>query len=302
MEAVVMTDAVVATPPSPPATRRALAAVGLLALVGSGLVGANVGRTRERLWGSESPTARPAAASRTVGDGTSETTVETGQSVLHSQPWWQSVGKLEGTGSATTQPFTVGPGAIQWRVTATCSSGHLLVRAPNQARPVIDANCSGTPTGYGVAKGQVSLQVTADGPWQLVVDQQVDVPLNEPPLPAMTAPGTAVVGSGSLYRIDQVGTGAVTLYRLNDARYALRFDNFFITANSDLEVQLSPLDAPHSTDQVVKSGPVTVAPLDVTTGSLNFVLPANVDPTQYKSVVIWCDRLYSAYAAAILKP
>jgi hypothetical protein len=78
--------------------------------------------------------------------------------------------------------------------------------------------------------------------------------------------------------------------------------DFFVTANTDLEVQLSPLEAPRSTDQVKASNPVSVAALDITAGSLNFVLPPTVDPTRYKSVVIWCERLFSAYAAASLRP
>jgi len=45
-----------------------------------------------------------------------------------------------------------------------------------------------------------------------------------------------------------------------------------------------------------------VAPLEITVGSLNFSLPADIDPMQYKSVVIWCRLIDSAYAAATLKP
>ena len=78
----------------------------------------------------------------------------------------------------------------------TCETGRLVVRAPGQARPVVDAACPGADSGYGVRKGPVGLQVMADGPWTLKVDQQVDVPLNEPPLPVMSAPGTRMVLPG----------------------------------------------------------------------------------------------------------
>jgi hypothetical protein len=175
------------------------------------------------------------------------------------------------------------------------------VRVPNQARPVVDAPCPGADTGYGVRKGSMPLQVTADGPWTMVVDQQVDIPLEEPPLPAMSAPGTRVVLTGSLYRMDQVGTGTVNFYRLADGGHALRLDKFFVTANVDLELRLSPLEAPRTTEQYMNAPSVWVAPLDVTTGSLNFILPPDVDPSRYRSLVVWCPIIDSAYAAATLR-
>jgi hypothetical protein len=45
-----------------------------------------------------------------------------------------------------------------------------------------------------------------------------------------------------------------------------------------------------------------VAPLDITAGSTNLAVPDTVDPSQFRSVVIWCERLHSAYAAASLTP
>ena len=311
-----MTQTVVSPGPEPPpepharpwgSGQGALSALGLIALVASALFGGNAFGVREHFLGSETPPARPPAASRAAGasgaaDEPAATTVEPARTVLRSQPWWQSVTKLEGVGTMTAPAFTIDPGAVQWRVKWTCQTGRLMVRAPAQRRPVVDAACPGADTGYGIQKGSVGLQVRADGPWQLQVDQQVDLPLNEPVLPAMTAPGAAAVATGSLYRIDQVGSGTVTLYRLGDGGYALRLADFFLTANTDLEVQLSPLEAPRSTDQVKASNPVSVAALDITAGSLNFVLPPTVDPTRYKSVVIWCERLFSAYAAASLRP
>ena len=287
-------------------SQRALSVLGLVVVVASALVGGNLLGTRERFWGSESPVARPAAGSRVAQsgapDGATPTTVAPrDQTVLRSQPWWQGLTTLEGSGSATTTPFTVADDALQWRVRWTCTTGHLLVRAPNQARPVVDAACPGANTGYGVRKGSVPLQVTADGPWTMVVDQQVDIPLEESPLPIMSAPGTRMVLTGSLYRMDQVGTGTVNFYRLADGSHALRLDRFFVTANVDLELRLSPLEAPRTTEQYMNAPSVWIAPLDVTTGSLNFTLPPDVDPSRYRSLVVWCPIIDSAYAAATLR-
>jgi hypothetical protein len=305
-----MTELSIPTPPPLGLLHRVATALGLMALLGSALFGGNVAGMREHFLGSETPEARPAAVSR-GGDaspspspeGAPPTTEAPKQSVLRSQPWWQGVTKLEGTGSMTTPAFAVSADALQWRVEWTCQSGHLLVSAPEQRRPIVDAACPGSQTGYGIQKGNVSLQVTATGPWQLVVDQQVDVPLVEPLLPTMTAGAARPVLTGSLYRIDQVGSGTVTVYRLADGSHVVRLDNFFVTANSDLELQFSPLEAPRTTKQVTDNArSPSIAALDVTTGSLNLSVPAGVDPTQYRSIVIWCEVANSAYSAATLRP
>lgn len=296
-------EVVIPRPPPGAGLRRGLSLLGLLALLASALFGGNVLGVRERFLGSETPEARPAAATR-AAEGvapSAPTTQPPRETVLRSQPWWQGVTKLEGVGLMTS-PLTIDNSAIQWRVRWTCQASHLLVRTSGQARAVVDAPCSATQTGYGSRAGSLSLEITADGPWQLQVDQQVDVPLDEPPLPAMTAPGTVAVATGSFYRVDQVGMGTATVYRLAGGSYALRLDDFFVTANTDLEIQMSPVDAPRTTDEVSKARSGTIASLDVTAGSLNFTFPPGLDPTGYRSLVIWCERTSNAYAAASLKP
>jgi hypothetical protein len=104
-----------------------------------------------------------------------------------------------------------------------------------------------------------------------------------------------------LYRMDQVGTGTLNIYQTGDGRHLLRLDSFFVTANVDLELRFSPLEAPRTTEQFMGSPSVWAAPLDVTTGSLNFTLPPDVDPAPYRSVVVWCPIIDSAYAAATLR-
>lgn len=286
------------------AGRNAAAVVGLLALIASALIGGNALGLRERLLGSETPVARPAAGSRASGGAGEAPAAATAPSstVLRSQPWWQGVTTAEGSGSMSSPGFSIGADAIQWRVESTCQTGRLLARVPGVARPVLDVACPASATGYSTRKGSVSLEVTADGPWQIRVDQQVDVPLVEPPLPAMTAPGAVTVATGSVYRVDQVGMGTATVYRLPDASYALRLEDFFVTPNTDLELQLSPLEAPRTTEEVTDARSGTIASLDVTAGAMNFRVPPGLDPTQYKSLVIWCELTRNAYAAVSLKP
>ncbi|GAC1337702.1 MAG: hypothetical protein NVSMB29_02460 [Candidatus Dormibacteria bacterium] len=256
-------------------------------------------RVRERLGlsGAAAPGPRGAAVSRTA-DASSPPAQQT---VLRSQPWWQAVTTLRGAGAASPPPFVIGDGALQWRVQWSCDRGHLLVNTASRPSPaVVDAACPGHDTGYATQTGAQRLKVTAGGAWTVHIDQQVDVPLNEPQLAAMTAPGASVLMKGALYNVDQSGSGAVTIYRLADGTDALRLGGFFVTPNTDLELRLSSAPLPRSTDEYTRSRSDSLAPLDITAGSLNFAIPRAVDPSAYRSLVIWCERLHSVYAAASL--
>ncbi len=281
--------------------RHFLSGLGLVALAASALVGGNAFAWRDQLMGSVTPAARPAAVSRGAeGPAAVPAPTEPAETVLSSQPWWQGVAVLEGVGPASSEPFTVADGAIQWRVSATCEGGSVTVRSPSGDEPLIQGTCGATDVGYGTDPGPMALQVEADGAWQVRVEQQVDVPLVEAPTPAMTAPDTVVAATGDFYRIDQAETGSVTVYRLADGSHALRLDDFYVTPNIDLEIRLSPLEAPGTTEAFLADPSVEVAPLDVTAGSMNFAVPPEVDPSEYRSVVIWCPLIDSAYAAASL--
>lgn len=276
--------------------RRAAPAVGLVVLAASFVFAADLFGVRAALFGSATPPPRESAFSRIDGSAATGT-----KSVLRSQPWWQQVGRYRGEGTSAPDLFRIADGAIQWRATWSCESGRFIVRAAGEERPLIDELCAERGTKELTKRPSGGLQVTAEGPWTVRVEQQVDVPLVEPPLPAMSAPGTRTVATGSFYRIDQVGRGRVTIHRLANGRHALRLRNFYVTANIDLEIRFHPLRRPRTTRQYLSAPARFVAPLDVTTGSMNFLVPAGVDPRRYRSVVIWCPLITSAYAAATLE-
>lgn len=278
----------------------ALGTAGLVLVVITAIVGSNVNGIRDRLLGSVTPEPTTVVAARVAGAAATTTTM-TAPTRLRSQPWWQQVGTLQGDGSTVAAPLTIDAGAVQWRVRSTCESGRLLVQDPRRPRPLLDQACPGSAEGYATTTGPVRLDVTASGPWEAQVEQQVDVPLVEPPLASMTAPGAAAIATGKLYRIDQQATGTVTLYRQADGSHALRLDDFFVSPNSLLEVRLSPLPAPTTTEEFLREPSELVMALDVTTGSLNVVLPPTLDPAKFGSVVIWCPTVTSAYGAATLE-
>ena len=280
--------------------RRAGPALGLLLLTASLVVGADLFGARAALFGTAAPPPRAAASTRVDPFTSVDNSRRPVKTSLRSQPWWQEVGRFDAKQGVSR--FRVGEGAIQWRVKWTCERGQFVVRSPAREEPLVDKACGADGSAVLSDKVDGELEIAAEGPWKARVEQQVDVPLVEPPLPAMNAPSARKVAGGRFYRIDQVGRGRMTFHRLASGRYALRLSDFYVTPNVDLEIRLHPLRAPRSTPQYLSAPSKNVAALDITAGSMNFVLPAGVDPRRYRSMVIWCPIITSAYAAATIKP
>lgn len=223
-----------------------------------------------------------------------------------SQPWWQPITTLSGEGSMTTDVFTVDRGALQWRAIWQCSTGSFTVtpvRADDRALRSVGGSpgCPAEGTGYSVQTGAHSLRVEASGPWRVTLEQQVDVPLVEPPLPEMAAPGSKVVATATMYDVDRVGKGTAQIHQLPDGRLLLRLEDFFVSINSDLEIWLSEAVHPRTTPEATAAPHVQVSFLTATTGSMNYPLPAGVDLSRVGSMVIWCELTKNAYAAATLQ-
>lgn len=285
-------------PRGAPSARSIASALGLVALAASLVVGTNLFGAREALFGSAAAEPRASAFSRIVTDSPA---AERARSDLRSQPWWQQVRRYSGAAGSVTVAPPIDDGAIQWRMTIDCERGRLTVAAGGP-RPLAAVSCPARGRRVElVAKPGAPLRIVAAGPWRMRVEQQVDVPLFEPPLPAMRAPGARRVATGSFYRVDQSGRGRVDVYRLPSGRHALRLEDFYVTPNIDLEIRLSPLRRPKTTRQYLSRPAAFVKMLDVTTGEMNFVVPKGIDPTRYRSLVLWCQNLTSAYAAASLR-
>ncbi len=223
-----------------------------------------------------------------------------------SQPWWQPLTTLSGEGNTTTEAFTVDRGALQWRVHWECTAGSFKVTPTRSGgRPVRSladsATCPAKGTGFSVRTGPHSLRVAATGPWTLTIEQQVDVPMIEPPLPEMAAPESKVVATATMYDVDRVGRGTALIHQLPDGRSVLRLEDFFVSINSDLEIWLSEAERPTTTPQAAAAPHVQVAFLKATTGAMNYPLPDGVDLSKFRSIVIWCELTSNAYAAAVIE-
>ena len=222
------------------------------------------------------------------------------QPVLASNPYWVPVTSLSGDASGDAQTLQISGGALQWRVSWSCGQGGRLSVQQAGQPALLDQSCPGSGTAFGTQTGSVALTVHAGGPWTLKVEQQIDLPLDDPPLASMSAPGTVAVSSGSFYGVDFDGRGTVTVYRLATGGYALRLENFYVTPNSSLDIRFSTSPAPHSDDDVANSTVAPVVELVATAGSMNFPVPQSIDPSRYASVAVWCLTLHTVYAAATL--
>ncbi|MGI8686743.1 MAG: DM13 domain-containing protein [Acidimicrobiales bacterium] len=247
------------------------------------------------------PTA--SATTSTTAEDTTPTTAR-GQT---SAPRWETVSTFNGTGNETTPTFDILPGAIQWRARWKCESGHLRVDSdPKKERhpePTVDSPCT-TPVdkaiGYGIVEGKVKLIVQATSPWEIVVDQQIDTPLLEPPLPGMDT--GKVLGQGDFYDVEMKGKGKAKLFELPDGSLALRFEDFEVSSNTDLFVWLSESPAPRTSKDAVDAPYEELGNLKSTVGNENYLLPAGFPRDKLKSIVIWCAPVRIAYTAAILAP
>ena len=280
-----------------PEPRRAWSWVAVAVLVAGAVIGSNAFSVRNRLLGSALPDRVHPVTSRSPGAVSAGDRPPT--TALRSTPWWQTVRIFEGTGSRTLDAITIRDDAINWRVTWSCESGRIAVLAERQPRPIVDADC---PEGMGVGAGTgtTRLEVSAGGAWRLEVAQRIDIPLVEPPLDSMVAAGTTVLAAGSFSKADRVAAGSITIFEAADG-VVVRLRDFWVTPRASLQLRLSAAESPGSTEDYLAAESQFLAELDVTAGTLNYEAPAGVDPTGFRSVVIWSPADTSVYATADLE-
>ena len=281
--------------------RRSLGAVILLLLAASAIYGGGFFGVRDRLPPPATKTKAspftPVAQNAPSGSASS---------VRRSQPYWVPLERFEGMGPLTTPPFAVDSRALQWRAEWRCDRGRLQIQperpsGQDEGHRLADTDsCPESGTGVSVADGDFRLDVKAEGRWVARVEQQVDVPLIEPPTPEMTSRASRVVADGDVYDIDENGEGSVRLYREPDGSVSLRLERFYVTPNVDLEIRFSELARPESTKQVAEAPHKDMMFLKATTGSMNYRIPAGAFNDRIRSVVIWCEITRNAYAAASL--
>jgi len=125
-------------------------------------------------------------------------------------------------------------------------------------------------------------------------------PVQAEPTQANTTPELTLLSQGSFYNVAHAGEGTAGVYQLADGSRVLRLENFQVENGPDLYVYLVPVDPVPNQSGSDIPGSVSLGNLKGNIGDQNYELPASLDLSQYKSVVIWCQAFSVPFSAAPL--
>lgn len=94
------------------------------------------------------------------------------------------------------------------------------------------------------------------------------------------------------------GSGDATIYELTETSRTLRLENFEVTNGPDLHVLLSKSDNPFSEASFEGSEYIDLGKLKGNIGNQNYTIPEDIDITEFKSVVIYCEPFNVVFSAA----
>jgi hypothetical protein len=150
-------------------------------------------------------------------------------------------------------------------------------------------------------------------PWKLWIDDKVNesAPVGAAPVAVPDAsPTTAPAGPSatsvpeppaatSFRSIDHGTSGRVTVLADGAGRRYLRIEDLDTSNGPDLKVYLSA-NPPDGPEGAFDDTFADLGRLKGNIGSQNYEIPRGADLSQFRSVVIWCDRFNSAFGAAPL--
>ena len=116
------------------------------------------------------------------------------------------------------------------------------------------------------------------------------------------AVGPVAVVTGALVDGDSFhkGSGAVTLYRLEDDSLLLRMEDIAVTNGPQLHVYLISAHGVHGRDEVQAHGYVDLGGLKGNIGSQNYEVPAGYEIPEELTVVVYCVPFQVVFATAEL--
>jgi hypothetical protein len=111
-----------------------------------------------------------------------------------------------------------------------------------------------------------------------------------------------VAATGEFRDADSVhrGKGSATVFETASGTRVLRFTGFEVTNGPDLKVWLVKSGAIGSSADVTASEWVSLGPLKGNIGDQNYIIPTDVNLTDFKSVVIWCEQFGVLFSVADL--
>lgn len=125
------------------------------------------------------------------------------------------------------------------------------------------------------------------------------VPAAEQAMPPDMPDEPTVLVMGSFIDIDPIhgAEGSATIYELPDGERVLRFEDFRSKNGPDLHVYLST-EAPTSTFGGLGANEIHLGALKGNVGNQNYEIPADVDLSEYRSVVIYCVPFRVVFSTA----
>jgi hypothetical protein len=122
------------------------------------------------------------------------------------------------------------------------------------------------------------------------------------PEPTMMPAEPVALASGSFTQIDALhgATGSATIYRLPEGGLVLRLEGFDAQNGPDLRVGLSGHPMPRNNTELNQDGYIELAVLKANQGNQNYELPADLDASAFKSVVIYCKAFSVVFSTAEL--
>jgi hypothetical protein len=164
--------------------------------------------------------------------------------------------------------------------------------------------------GAVLAVGLVVFVLVWFQPQQAFLNTTVDESLPGGPAPTASAgepttppasPASSVLAAGSFRSLEHETTGRVVLVRVTDGRVFLRFEDLDTLNGPDLRVYLSEVPAGDDAHAYGERF-VDLGQLKGNKGNQNYLVPGRVDPTRFKSAVIWCRRFTVGFGVAPLEP
>jgi hypothetical protein len=123
------------------------------------------------------------------------------------------------------------------------------------------------------------------------------VPTGSPTAPPIASPpafAATTVATGEFSGTDDFhfGRGTASIVEIEPGRYHLRLEDFSVRNGPDLYVYLSPEPDGYADDAL------ELGLLKATDGSFGYDLPDGVDPSRFRSALIWCKQFSHLFAVA----
>ncbi|MCY4371045.1 MAG: DM13 domain-containing protein [bacterium] len=135
---------------------------------------------------------------------------------------------------------------------------------------------------------------------ETTVPSTTAAPAEEPPSPEPAGPLALVTGALMDGDSFHMGSGQVTLYRLEDGSHLIRMEDIEVTNGPDLHVLLTPVHGLGGRDDLQAAGYIDLGSLKGNIGSQNYEVPAGYEIPGELTLVIYCVPFHVVFATAEL--